>query len=125
MDSNSQIGFQSEVSAIAALVMRGHNVFVPLGPPRHADFVVEREGRIQRVQCRTGRVVDNIVRFTAFGARYNGTVEAFVVFCPELDKLYWIPLSDVEPKAKWGKLRLELPKQIHPRRGKMAADYEI
>lgn len=126
--NSSQVGFQSEIFAIAELAKRGYRIYLPTGPAGRVDFIAEQDGVVYRLQCKTGRVIDDgvYVRYTAFGNRQKDYVDAFIIYCSELQTLYWIPIDKVEPFGKWGKLRL-VPTEIKRIKGtaKLAKDYQI
>ncbi len=80
--------------------MRGAIVF-----PTHRQRAVKRETGWER------RIVS-----------YEGEIEFFGVYCPENDKVYLVPLSEVH-SAWMGMLRVEPPKNNQRKRIQWADDY--
>src|SRR5687767_5612506 len=89
-----QRGEQTEAIVLAELVKRGYPVLLPFGDNQRYDFVVEREGRFERLQCKTGRLRRGAVEFSCTSTyqtygmekvrtHYRGQIDAFVVWCYE------------------------------------------
>ncbi len=86
-----------------------------------------------RAQCKTGRLRDGRVLFNTHSVRSNtrgserrgylGEVDVFIVYCPDLDRVYVIPVGDV-PLSE-GSLRVEAPANGQTKGIRWAADYEL
>ena len=121
---------------MSALQESGHALYVPFGENTRCDLIVEREGELVRIQCKTGRLRDGSIRFavcSCYGhhrnpenARrtYQGQIDFFAVYCPETRSVYLIPIEDVPLKVA-AYLRVDKPRNNQRRRIRMAADYEI
>jgi hypothetical protein len=109
------IGERSEAVIIAKLLLRGEVVLQPFGDNQRYDLVIDRNGTFVRVQCKTGRLVDGIIKFYSssnaggYSKRsYYGEVEMFAVYCPENDRVYLVPIEDAASVVTT--LRVDPPK---------------
>lgn len=83
----------------------GWNVSIPYGDNARYDFVIEKTGDFQRVQCKTGRLTKagnltfNICSIDVYGGQvrksYEGQIEFFGVYDPHHNKCYLVPLKDI------------------------------
>ena len=121
---------------MSALQESGYALYLPFGENTRCDLLVEREGELIRIQCKTGRLRNGSIRFavcSCYGhhrnpatARrsYEGQIDFFAVYCPETRSVYLIPIEDVPAKVA-AHLRVHTPRNNPRRRIRMAADYEI
>ena len=121
---------------MSALQESGYALYLPFGENTRCDLIVERDGELIRIQCKTGRLRDGSIRFavcSCYGhhrnpetARrtYQGQIDFFAVYCPETRSVYLIPIEDVPLKVA-AYLRVHTPRNNQRRRIRMAADYEI
>ena len=93
MDNPSWKGARSEAQVLAILVATGRTVLMPWGGSQRYDFVVhEPNGAFIRIQCKTGNYHHGAVWFRTCSADrrrptgdpYQGQIDAFAVYCPEL-----------------------------------------
>lgn len=136
------VGEYSEVVIAERLLKAGYNVLAPYGDSLRYDIVIEdADGHFWRVQCKTAwlkkRGGNEIIKFATAsnhyhyrGGRYNharrgyqGEVEYFAVYCPDLDKVYLIPIDHAG--ASDMTLRLTMPAGRNQYGVKMAEDYEL
>ena len=117
MESPSAKGARSEAEILAALVAAGKTVLLPWGAHHRYDFVLdEGRGRFTRVQCKSGVYRHGCVYFrTASADRrrpngdpYIGQVDAFAVYCAELDASFLIPIEDISARQV-AALRIDAP----------------
>jgi hypothetical protein len=89
-------GKTTEAITLAALVKLGKSVLISWGEERY-DLAVDDGGRLLRIQCKTGVLRNGCVVFKTCitDARrplgdggYVGQVDAFAVFCPQLNQAY-------------------------------------
>jgi hypothetical protein len=125
----------SESAVLSALLRCGVSVSVPFGDNDRYDIVVDDEGELLRVQCKTGSWVNGTVRFrlysstTEAGGRVDrsysaGEVDAFAVFAPWNERVYWVPVSETGTGEM--RLRVEGPDARAPRsRINRASDYRL
>jgi hypothetical protein len=66
--------------------------------------VIDLQGHFLRAQCKSGRLVDGVVRFRTRSIRSNtsqtvtrpyvGEADVFLVYCPETGRIYAVPVED-------------------------------
>ncbi|HEX8501163.1 MAG TPA: group I intron-associated PD-(D/E)XK endonuclease [Pyrinomonadaceae bacterium] len=96
-------GNLTEARILAAFVAAGYLVSVPFGSGHKYDFVVDDSARLLRVQCKTGRVKNNVLLFNAYSqsgnggvkTSYRGLADLFAVLNPEDDRVYLVPVDEV------------------------------
>jgi hypothetical protein len=130
------IGDRSTLAIIFALRCQGHTVYVPFGENTRVDLIVEYGSVLRRVQCKTGRLRDGAVRFATCSTyahhpnpkirrrQYNGEIDDFAVYCPELGAVYLVPIEDVDVRSG-GTLRVDAPRNNQSKGIRFAAPYEI
>ncbi len=103
----------SEAALLAALVKMGKHVLIPWGEERY-DLAIDDDGQLVRIQCKTGALRNGCIVFKTCitDARrpngdggYAGQIDAFAVYCPELDKAYLVPIAAL-PSRFFGYLRV-------------------
>lgn len=127
-DTN-QVGAATEGKVLAALIGSGHTVAVPFGVARY-DLVLETPVGFKRVQCKTGRLRNGVVKFNVYsidhGAKarrtYNGDADLFGVYCPDIDKVYLVPVG---PQKAECYLRITPTKSGQNKGVLWAKDYEL
>jgi hypothetical protein len=126
----SSIGNRTEAIVLAALVHAGYWPLLPFGEGRPYDIALDEDGKLIRVQCKTGRLMNGGVYFpTAMWCRdlsyrsYQGNVDYFGVYCPGTKKVYLVPIGDVPTRAAL--LRVEPPKNGQTWGIRWAKDYVI
>jgi len=101
-----RIGDRSEIEVAVALVRAGYTVSKPFGENQRYDFIADDGEQLQRVQVKTGRVRDGVIKFNACSTHghrrtqlklrpYHGQVDLLAVFCPETQKVYLVPESEL------------------------------
>ncbi len=116
---------------LAALVRAGYKPLIPFGSGGPYDIVVDDGAKFLRVQCKTGRLLEEGVVFfpTASWCRnlsyrsYRGDVDLFGVYCADTEQVYLVPIADVPEKA--ASLRVVPPKNGQTRGVRWAKDYVI
>ena len=131
--NTKSIGDVTVLSVATALAKMGETVLFPFGDNERYDIALDRDGQMYRIQCKTGRYSNGVIEFNTSstspylkGRRrtYHGEVEAFGVYCLELDKVYLVPLAEV-PTETCALLRV-LPTRNQQARGvRFAETYEI
>lgn len=126
------VGDLSEVIVLYALARLGHYVSVPWGENQRYDLIAEIDGVLRRVQVKTGRLRMGSVLFNAYsshahrngGSRsYKGDADYFGVYCPELQRVFLVPVGDV-PESR-GCLRWEPAKNSQSRKIRWADRYVL
>lgn len=127
------MGQRTEAIVLAELVKRGHTVLVPFGTNHRYDLVLDTKGRFVRVQCKTGRLREGVIRFStasvrsntrrAFVRAYHGEADLFLVYCPDTGRVYALSVDDAASSNC--ALRVS-PTANHQAKGiRWAADYEL
>jgi PD-(D/E)XK endonuclease len=116
MRNTNKISALTEGRVLSALVETGFCVSIPFGVARY-DLLIDVYDKFNRVQCKTGRLKDGTVQFKCVSVHkteigyenraYCGDADFFGVFCPENEKVYVVPVSDLAVLAT---LRIEPPK---------------
>jgi hypothetical protein len=97
----SQIGERAEAAVLAALVAAGRQVLLPFGGQRRYDLAYEEEGRLIRVQCKSGRERKGAIVFRTHSVgrgpplNYRQDADVFGVYCHDRREVYLVPVSDV------------------------------
>jgi hypothetical protein len=126
-----QKGDVAEGMVLAVLIRKGYVVSLPFGGSQRYDMVVEKDGKLLKVQCKMGRLrqggvsfsVCSVNGFTGKSTDYHGDVDVFLVFCPDNNETYWVPVGIVGRKAT--KLRVLETKNGQEKNVKWAKDYKI
>ena len=130
-DNPKAKGERTEGIVLAQLMRRGHVILLPFGNNQRYDLVVDVDGKFVRGQCKTGVYRGGCVRFhpcstngfTGRKAGYAGQIEVFWVYCPEIDKVYQVPVGDVG--SSQALLRIDPPRGGATSKIRWARDYEI
>ena len=132
-DTNA-IGDISEAAIITRFLQLGYTVLTPYGGNQRYDLVIEdSEGQFCRVQCKTGRIIENgaVLRFDTANhngqnrqmRHYRGQCDYFAVYNEELSKVYLVPVDEVG--ATSAKFRLTPAKNNQEKYVRWAKDYEL
>lgn len=115
---------------MAALLKAGRTVLLPVGENQRYDLVIDADGVFTRIQCKTARITKGCVAFNTCSTHhhrgsgrrsYVGEADFFGVYCPEVDKVYFVPIHGLGNTACW--LRLDPPKRKRAAT-KSAVDFE-
>lgn len=133
------VGDRTEAHVLGALVEIFTTVLVPWGENQRYDFVVEDLDRgLRRIQAKTGRLRDGVVRFNTASSTYHhsanrgtdhhshdyrGDADYFAVPCRGTAAVYLVPVDEVGTRE--AALRVD-PARNGQRSGiRFAADYQI
>ncbi|WP_440988213.1 group I intron-associated PD-(D/E)XK endonuclease [Haloarchaeobius baliensis] len=120
----SRRGDETEAILLARLLELGNSVAVPFGDSDRYDLLVDDDGYLFRVQCKTGSWVNGTVRFKLYSSTVDdgervdadytaAEVDAFAVYAPETDEAYWVPVAETGVGEM--RLRVEEPEPKAPR----------
>jgi hypothetical protein len=136
MKHPKDVGDRSTLAIMYALRLQGWAILLPFGENTRYDLVVDNGSCLRRVQCKTGRLRDGAIIFptcSTYGHHpnakvirrdYEGEIDEFAVFCPELGSVYLIPIEDCATRTT-GMLRVSPPKNGQRKRVRLAAAYEL
>lgn len=126
----SAIGNLTTGIVLAALLETGHRPLLPFGDGHPYDIALDSDGRLMRVQCKTGRLIKGAVCFpTSIWCRgnkyrsYRGDIDYFGVYCPDTKQVYLVPVGDVPDRS--ASLRVDPPANSQTKGIRWAIDYEI
>ncbi|HET6570211.1 MAG TPA: group I intron-associated PD-(D/E)XK endonuclease [Solirubrobacterales bacterium] len=132
-DHPVDVGHRSEAAILSQLVRQGYRVLLPFGVNQRYDMVLDNDGRLLKVQCKTGRLKEGAIRFSAQSVQsnmngtrtraYSGEVDLFAVYCPDNDRVYVIPANEVPATGMY--LRVEMPRNSQRKRVRWAEDYVL
>lgn len=132
MRDTKSIGNTCEGTVLAAMIKARLKVLMPFGEDRRYDLAADVDGRLVRVQCKNGRLRNGVICFNCCSSHYHrggtsksyrGEADFFGVYCPETDKVYFVPV-DKAPTGK-GYLRVDPARSVTGRKSMMARDYEF
>ncbi len=101
-------GELSELKILTHLKKLGYVISIPFGQTARYDLLVDLEnGHFKRVQCKTGKLKDGSIKFNCCsnhhkkGIRnsYLGQADCFMVYCPDNEKIYEIPITKDTPRS--------------------------
>jgi PD-(D/E)XK endonuclease len=130
------IGDRTTLAVKLALQDVGYAILIPFGENTRYDLVIDDGRKLSRVQCKTGRLREGAIRFSAcstyshhpnpkFVRRdYAGQVDFFGVYCTDTGGVYLVPIKDANVQRQ-GNLRVSAPRNGQARRIRFAARYEI
>jgi hypothetical protein len=115
MDNTSTIGTRTEGMVLAALLQLRKKVLVPFGGGSRYDLAFDEDGKLVRVQCKTGALRNGCVVFNTHSQarngqelHYHGAADLFGVYCPDNETVYLVPVEDMG-RSK-GYLRVDPPR---------------
>src|SRR2546425_3007904 len=123
-------GARAELAIATALARGGWDVYLPFfSPHSRVDLVVNGDGGLCRVQCKTSRLRGDVLMFATCsntGKRkkdYRGEIDLFGVYSPELDTVYLVPVGHTATRAC--SLRLAPARNGQTRGVRFAVDYLV
>lgn len=130
--STKKIGDACEMEFVYRFAKAGLLPALPvLGENNRWDMLVEDlDGRVYKIQCKSGRLVKGVILFHTTSSHYHrggktrgyvGEVDLFGVYCGDLEKLY---LISPEALGMGGRLRVDAPKNNMAAGIRWAADFE-
>ena len=124
------------LAVTAVLRELGYGIYLPFGENTRCDLMLERDGFVDRVQCKTGGRRNGVVVFAVCSSyahhrssvvkqrTYHGEVDLFAVYCPETTGVYLIPIAHL-PVRRQACLRVDPPKNNQRDRVRFASNYEV
>lgn len=136
MEHPKRIGDRTTLAVMLAFAADGCDIAVPFGVNTRYDLIVDRNGVLSRVQCKTGRLRDGAIRFATSSTYghlpsprevrrdYLGQVDEFAVYCPETGGVYVIPIGRVQTRAG-AYLRVDPPRNAQVRGVRFANEFHV
>jgi len=115
--NTTAMGDIAEQAVVLALLKAGKTVLRPFSNASRYDLAVDNlDGTFTRVQCKTGTLKcdGGVVRFRPRsadarrpnGVPYHGQIDAFGVYCPQNQQVYFVPIADLGSISSEVSLRL-------------------
>jgi hypothetical protein len=129
---NKEKGDLAETRVLADIVRRGHKVAIPFGEHWRYDLVMQREGRLERVQVKYVKsTAEGVLTVKCHSMPRTGVRAAYTpdeidwlaVYDATTDRVFYIPSDDINGQH-FLYLRLTPTKNRQARRVHWAADYE-
>ena len=113
-------------------------ILLPFGENQRYDLVIDTGSEFIRVQCKTGRLRNGVIRFNACSSTYHhpnrsefqfyqrayyGQADVFGIYCPDNKKTYLVPVSHIGKRA--GSLRIDRTLNNQALGIRWAGDYEL
>ena len=127
-------GILTEESLKLWFLQKGYSVSVPIGDDDRYDFIVDFDGKLVKMQSKTGNLTRTVdcLNFATASIKYNAsgtyrtqyTINDIDYFCtmhPETKQVYIIPVDICGNECN---LRFTPPKNGQKKGVKMAEDYE-
>ena len=126
----SDVGQMSEIMILRELIRNGYRVSIPfMGMNQRYDFIVDNGSNLLRAQCKTGKLTEGKIIFNGCSVdkkqsrRYTDEVEIFLVYCPDTDKVYWLPIEEITSDKPY--LRVDPPKNGQTKGIRWAVQFEL
>lgn len=130
--NSKQVGDTTEVKILSRFIETGYSVSIPWGDNDRYDMIVDMNGHLVKIQCKTARdgvggiefsTVSSSTHRTAGKKRnYKGQVDYFAVYSSTTFMVYLIPISDISHGGSM-KLRIEPTRNNQEKRINWAKDY--
>lgn len=102
-------GDLTEAAVLNGLMQDGFSISQPFDDNQRYDFIADDGSNLYRIQAKTARLKDDKIKFDCANSVANTIemtkktytdkqIDAFVVYSPNLDNLYWVPVNDA-PKT--------------------------
>jgi hypothetical protein len=126
----TDIGARAEAAVASALVRAGKPVFLPVfGVNTRIDLVYGETDRLVRVQCKTSRVIDEVLVFRTCSTTNKhprdskDQVDVLGIYSPALALVYLVPVDELPITA--GSPRLSPARNGQRKRIMWADDYVL
>ena len=127
-------GILTEETMKLWFLKKGYSVSVPIGDDDRYDFIVDFDGKLIKMQCKTGNLTRNegCLNFATASIKYNSSgshrtkynkndIDYFCTMHPETEQVYIVPVEECGNEFN---LRLISPKNNITKICHMAIDYE-
>jgi hypothetical protein len=125
-------GDASEARVLTELLERGYSVSQPFGDNQRYDLITDDGEDLHRIQVKTGKMKDDYIEFKLTSNRSHASgvehkpysseeIDAFVVYCPDNEGIYWVPVEETGTSA----MRLRLDSKQEQPAINWASEYEM
>ena len=132
MRNTKDKGDETEARIIHELIAHGYSVSIPFGDNDKYDIVVDDDGELYRVQCKTAWTnKDDTMRFNTHSQTtkegkyhenvYHGEVDSFLVRYPKNERMHWIDIDEATEQ----KMELRFDSDIDHPSINWATEYEF
>lgn len=112
-ETNKDKGRAGMALAIAYFGANGYTVSIPLNDTQWYDFIVEKDGVFQTVQCKATGSEDNAIRLTSCGGTKGGVYDSILkhpldlLFCLDKEQnMFVIPMVDLRKNGNTATIKL-------------------
>lgn len=109
--------------AINYFTLQGYTVCLPINDTQWYDLVIEKDGKLQTVQCKATQTINDEISLRNMGGTNGGVYDNLInhseldyLFCVNKDLNMWcIPMSDLLAAGNKNKIKLHyelIPQQI-------------
>jgi PD-(D/E)XK endonuclease len=131
-----QKGDLAEMLVAADLVRRGYKVALPFGEDWDYDLIVERDGRLERVQVKHATSDGKVVEVRCYSVSVTGgkvvatksytaeTIDWLAVYDATTGRCFYVPARELGDGRRRLHLRLVAPSYNRRKDVRFAADYE-
>jgi hypothetical protein len=131
-----QKGDLAEMLVAADLVRRGYKVALPFGEDWDYDLIVERDGRLERVQVKHATSDGKVVEVRCYSVSVTGgkvvatksytaeTIDWLAVYDATTRRCFYVPARELGDGRRRLHLRLVPPSYNRRKDVRFAADYE-
>ena len=111
-------GELSQAKILTKLLEKGKQVAIPFGDNQRYDLVIVEGIKAIRVQCKTGWLKNGVIKFkvishnpfTLKNRNYSDDADVFMIYCFELDKVYYMDVNEISKLKFTCSLRVDLTK---------------
>lgn len=112
-ETNRDKGRAGMVMGIAYFGANGYTINIPLNDTQWYDFVIEKEGCFQTVQCKATGSENNVISLKSNGGTNGGAYDSVLnhnvdlLFCLDKDKnMFVIPVQDIKESGNTKQITL-------------------
>jgi hypothetical protein len=102
--STDRKGTIAEIAVAFEAAKLGLDVYAPLGGGGRYDLILDLNGQLSRVQCKSASLHGQVIAVRCYSARRSreglvkriyrkGEIDAFAAYCPDLGTCYYLPFD--------------------------------
>jgi len=125
----NKVGNIAEAKILADLAAAGFHVLIPFGDGGRYDLAVDVDGKLVRIQCKSGVLKKGVVIFRTYSMNRDkepvgykaSEIDFFASYCPETDEVYYVPIKEAATRTV--NLRVSPTRNNQEKGIKYAKDY--